>query len=171
MIDLTGQVTQKEFGEIVGISQPAVSELVSRGVLKNGDVCGAWLRAYCSTLREVAAGRAAAGGLDLATERAALAREQRLRIAMQNAVTRGELAPKVLLTQVLAATAAKVASALDKLPGMIRKRVAGIDHGTLMAVREEIASCRNEIASMKLSDVMADDADDADGVDAEAEAV
>lgn len=90
---------------------------------------------------------------------------------MQNAVTRGELAPKVLLTQVLAATAAKVASALDKLPGMIRKRVAGIDHGTLMAVREEIASCRNEIASMKLSDVMADDADDADGVDAEAEAV
>ena len=161
MIDLEGVCTQKQFGELVGISQPAVSELVARGTLRDGAPAGEWLRAYCGALREVAAGRAAAGGLDLAGERAALAREQRLRIAMQNAVTRGELAPKVLLTQVLASTAAKVASSLDKLPGMIRRRVGAIDHATLMAVREEIASCRNMVAAMQLPDVMSG----ADGLD------
>jgi phage terminase Nu1 subunit (DNA packaging protein) len=52
--------------------------------------------AYIRRLREQAAGRAAVGDLDLAGERAALAKAQRERIEMQNAVTRGELAPVVL---------------------------------------------------------------------------
>ena len=36
MIDLNEQIRQSDFGTLVGISQPAVSDLVTRGVLKHG---------------------------------------------------------------------------------------------------------------------------------------
>lgn len=74
MIDLQARSTQAAFGSLVGISQPAVSDLVSRGILRDGESVGEWLKAYCGNLREQAAGRLASGDLDLATERAGLAR-------------------------------------------------------------------------------------------------
>src|SRR5471032_268511 len=116
MVDLTGTMTQTAFGDLVGISQQAVSDLLRRDVITAGDPARAWLQSYCTHLREQAAGRAAAGDLDLAGERAALARVQRERIEMQNAVTRRELAPVSLLEFALAAMAQKVAGILEAIP-------------------------------------------------------
>jgi phage terminase Nu1 subunit (DNA packaging protein) len=86
-------MTQKNFADVVGISQPAVSDLVARGVLK-GNSLREWIRSYCAHLREVAAGRAAgnsSGELDLVRERARLAKEQADAQAMKNKADRREL--------------------------------------------------------------------------------
>ena len=163
MIDLSVIVTQKQFGDMVGISQPAVSDLLMRGVLADGYSVGDWLVAYCGNLREVAAGRAASGDLDLAGERAALARAQRERIEMQNAVTRGELAPVALIEEVLTKAASKVAGILDAIPGMIRRRVPLLTADDIERIAMEIAKARNRVAEMSLADLdVAEDEDPAD---------
>ena len=52
-IDLDAPCTQTEFGKLVGISQQAVSNLVSRGVLKPGQTAQHWIDRYLSHLRMV----------------------------------------------------------------------------------------------------------------------
>ena len=86
-------MTQKDFADLVGISQPAVSGLIERGILK-GSSMREWIKEYCTHLREIAACRTAgntAGELDLVRERARLAKEQADALAMKNKVERGEL--------------------------------------------------------------------------------
>lgn len=165
MFDLTEKVTQSSFGELVGISQPAVSDLISRGVLTEGAAAGAWLHQYCGHLREIAAGRAASGDLDLAAERARLAKEQADRISMQNAVTRGELAPAYLIEEVLAKAGSRAAKILDTIPGMIRRRVSGLSSDDIASISREIAKARNIAAAVSLADLRDEDtvqpADDA----------
>lgn len=151
MFDLSIISTQKEFGELVGISQPAVSDLIARDVLKAGDSCSSWLLQYCLHLREIAAGRAAAGGLDLAGERARLAKEQADRVSMQNAVTRRELAPAYLIEEVLAKAGARASKILDTIPGMIKRRVPALTSADINAIAEEIAKARNIAAAVSLS--------------------
>ena len=56
-ISLDTSVTQEAFGAMVGISQPAVSDLVTRGILHKGDSVRTWLLSYCDHMRGVAAGR------------------------------------------------------------------------------------------------------------------
>ena len=159
MIYLSAQCRQSEFGGLVGISQPAVSELLSRGVLTDGAPAAKWLHEYCGNLREVAAGRMASGDIDLATERARLARVQREKIEMQNAVTRGELAPRALLTQVLAAVAPRVCGLLESIVPALRRR-SGYSAEDLDFIARTIADARNAIAGLRLPDLIADTADD-----------
>lgn len=137
---------QADFGALVGISQQAVSDLVSRGVLENGAPLGQWLLAYCHRLREQAAGRmgSEAGGLDLAQERAALAREQRIGIALKNAVLRGEYAAVALLGEVLATASQAVAERFDHLPGQLRKACPDLPPAAVEQLQAIIASARNE---------------------------
>jgi phage terminase Nu1 subunit (DNA packaging protein) len=117
--------------------------------------------AYIRRLREQAAGRAAVGDLDLAGERAALAKVQRERIEMQNAVTRGELAPVVLIEEVLTKAASKTAGILDAIPGMIRRRVPVLTADDIGLIAGEVAKARNMVAAMSLAD-LTDAADSAD---------
>lgn len=157
MIDLDGKMKQTEFGELVGISQPTVSDLCSRGILTNGGSGRTWLREYCGHMREIAAGRLAAGDLDLAAERARLAKEQADKVAMQNAITRGELAPVYLLEEVLAKAGSRVAGVLDAVTGNIRRRVPDLPGDTLQQIQREIAKARNVAAAISLKDLEADD--------------
>lgn len=153
MVRMTAVATQAQFGEVVGISQPAVSDLLSRGVLTEEAPLTRWILEYCSNLREVAAGRQAAGDLDLATERAALARAQREKIEMQNAVTRRELAPTHLIEEVLARAGTRVAGILDAIPGQIRRRLPDLPGSELDAIALEIAKARNIAADVSLEDL------------------
>lgn len=146
-------MTQAEFGSLVGVSQQAVGDMVGRGVLSTGENGAAWLHSYCSHLREVAAGRLASGDLDLATERAALARAQRERIEMQNAQTRGELAPVILIEEVLTKAASKTAGILDAIPGMVRRRVPRLTAEDIDMISGEVARARNMVAAMSLADL------------------
>jgi phage terminase Nu1 subunit (DNA packaging protein) len=164
VIDLTQPMTQARFGELVGITQPAVSDLVSRGVLAVGAAAGTWLLAYTEHLREMAAGRGGEGGLELARERARLAREQADKIAMQNAVTRGELAPAHVLEEVLARAGARAGRVLETIPGEIKRRAPQLTSDDIGAIARIVAKARNVAAGLSLRDLTEDDA--ADGVDA-----
>lgn len=84
--------------------------------------------AYIRRQREVAAGRATVGDLDLATERALLSRAQRERIEMENAERRGLLIPAAQLEPKLsAAFVAAREKWLDAVPRLARELPAEID--------------------------------------------
>lgn len=139
-------MTQAEFGELVGISQQAVSDLVQAGVLQRGEPASAWLHAYCARLREQAAGRLSADGegLDLVQERAALARSQREAQELKNAVTRGEYAPVGLLADVLAAASSAVVDRFEQLDATLRKASPDLPEAARVALHKVIAAARNE---------------------------
>lgn len=150
MIDLSANITQETFGLLVGISQQAVSELLARGVIKHGAAAGEWLKDYCSHIREVAAGRAAAGDLDLAGERARLAKEQADKIAMQNEVSRRELAPVTLIEEVLAKVGRQIAGVLESIPVQLKRR-SSLSGDDLDYITAEIVKARNLAASIKVA--------------------
>jgi transcriptional regulator with XRE-family HTH domain len=52
-IHLDRPCTQEEFAELVGITQPTVSKLVTRGILIPGQTAQHWLDRYLSHLRSV----------------------------------------------------------------------------------------------------------------------
>lgn len=149
-------MTQAEFGALVGISQPAVSDLVRSGVLQAGDSWRTWLNAYCSRLREQAAGRMGGdgGARDLVKERAELTYEQKVAQRIKNDVARGEYAPVGLLADVLAAAGSAVVDRFDQLDGALRKACPDLPADARTAVNAVIASARNEWirATAKLMD-------------------
>jgi phage terminase Nu1 subunit (DNA packaging protein) len=144
MVDLSKTIKQAEFGELVGVSQQAVSDFIRVAALGPGVSAGDMLIAYCARLREQAAGRGSDGDLDLVQERAWLAREQRIAQALKNAVTRKEFAPVGLLSEVLAAASASVAAKLDALPGLLKKIAPELSEAVRDALATEIAHARNE---------------------------
>lgn len=145
------------------MSQPAVSELVSKGVLTEGQGADVWLLAYCHRLREQAAGRLGSevGGLDLAAERAALARAQRMGIEIKNAVLRGEYASVDLLGEVLARASQAVAERFDHLPGQLKKACPDLPPDALQQILSVVATARNdwvrETAELVSAQVLTDD--------------
>lgn len=132
VVDLdNGTISQMEFGNIVGISQPSVSALIARRVLSPGATAGQWMREYCGSLREVAAGRAAHGDITLATERAALARAQRERIEIQNAESRGELVRVSLIEPRLKDAIIGAREYLRNQPFHLAQKAQGLSSGEL----------------------------------------
>jgi len=56
-MDMDAPATQVEFGELVGITKQAVFNHIQSGVLPANGTLRQWLSAYCSRLRNEAAGR------------------------------------------------------------------------------------------------------------------
>jgi terminase small subunit / prophage DNA-packing protein len=135
MTDLDQPCTQARFGELVGVTQQAIGELVAKGVLTHGDTLGQWLLVYTKNLREQAAGRSDSS---LVFERARLAREQADRVQMANQVRRRELVPLSLLTEALASLAQQVAARLEALPQQIRTRIPHMPPAAIDLVISEI---------------------------------
>lgn len=171
MIDLNREYSQSEFGALVGISQPAVSDLLARGVLRRGDSASRWLLDYCRHLREVAAGRATAdASIDLPTERALLARAQREGQDIKNAVARGTYAPIDALTDVLSNAAQSAVDHFDQIPAGINRVCPDLPQPVRDLVMTEIARARNEMVRKTASliadtlesfDIQEDDSPDA----------
>jgi phage terminase Nu1 subunit (DNA packaging protein) len=157
IIDLSSAGTQTQLAELVGVSQQAISQTgIESGPL------GQMLLDYCCRLREVAAGRAAGGSLDLASERALLAREQRLGLEIKNATLRGEYASVRLLAEVLATASQAVSERFDHLPGVLRKVLPDMEEAQRDQILAVIADARNEWvrATAELVAVRLDDSDD-----------
>ena len=149
-VDLDAPVRQTEFAEIVGITQPAVSQLQFEGTLRPGEPLRAWLLAYCHRLREQAAGRATGNGLSLADERAALAKAQRERVERENAIARGELRPVSDLELVLASVGSRATAILEAVPASIRRAAPEASVRVLAIVEQEIGRACNEVAELNL---------------------
>jgi phage terminase Nu1 subunit (DNA packaging protein) len=149
---LRDQVKQRELGcsqlqiaQHLDISDRRLRELLTEwGIDHRTETLSAMRVRYIRKLREEAAGRASAGDLDLAQERAALAREQRIRIALQNAVARREYAPITALTDVLAMANASIVSMLDQLDSRIAQTAPDLPEATRLAMLNTIAAARNE---------------------------
>jgi len=139
-VDLASVITQAEFGELVGVSQQTVSQLVAAGVLADGAPALLWLRAYLARLREQAAGRSQA----LAAERAALARSQREGQEIKNAVARREFASVAVLGHVLGIASASVSDRMDALRGDLRRRCPDLNEAALSVVEGALADARAE---------------------------
>lgn len=150
-------LTQAEFGKLVGVSQQAVSDMVTRGVLSPGATADRWLLEYCGNLREVAAGRVANGDLDLLAERARLAKEQADRIALQNAVTRKQYAPVEILAIALSGAAAQIGVIFDGLLGKIRIAVPDLPARAIEIIAAEHARARNSLADLRIEKLIEDD--------------
>lgn len=152
---------QADIAEHLDMSDRSVREFLDEAGIDHKAATLSEIRvAYIRRQREVAAGRAATGDLDLAGERAALARAQRERIEMQNAVTRGELAPVILIEEVLTKAASKTAGILDAIPGMIRRRVPQLTADDIDLIAGEVAKARNTVARMSLADLADSDLSD-----------
>lgn len=141
---LAAPISQAEFAQIVGISEARVSTLISEGVLTKGDNVHSWLLGYCDRLRDMAAGRHSAGGLDLVQERAALARSQREAQELKNAVARGEFAPIGLLADVLGEASSAVVDRMDQVEGDLRKACPDLPEDARVVVLRTLANARNE---------------------------
>ena len=152
-IDMDKSITQTEFGRLIGVSQQAVSDMISRGVIDRGESAATWLLKCFANQREVSAGRQGDGELDLVEERARLASEQADKVAMQNAVTRQELAPVHTIEDVLTKAGAKVSGILEAIPGAIRRRVPALKAPEMDLIEREISKARNIAASVSLSDI------------------
>ncbi len=146
VIDLAAPATQSDVAMVVGVSQQAISALVTEGKLQTAGTLGEVLQAYCQRLRLQAAGRMGdeVGGLDLVQERAALAREQREGQAIKNAVARKEFAPVGLLADVLGMAASAVVDRFDQLEGALRKACPDLPDDAKTTVQSVIAAARNE---------------------------
>ena len=149
-MDLTEKVSQVKFGALVGISGGTVSDLIHRGILKRGGTLQEWGQAYCSRLREQAAGRAASGALDLAQERAHLAQEQRMLTAVKRQIAEGEVAPIASLSVALAKVSAQIAAILEPIPAKIRFSCDDISSEALEIVQAEIVKARNLTAEIEI---------------------
>ena len=157
LIDLNKVANQRDFAKIIGVSEAAVSNMKTAGVIRKGQTMGEWLLAYSAHMREQAAGRATKGDLDLATERAALAKAQREKIEMQNAITREELAPTILIEQVLSKVASKIVGPLDAIWPNLKRRVPTLTAKEGEIITGVIAEARNVIRSMSLEILNEDD--------------
>lgn len=146
VVDLSAPFSQTALAELVGVTQPAISAMVSDGKLQGDGTLGEVLQAYCQRLRLQAAGRMGdeVGGLDLVQERAALAREQREGQAIKNAVARKEFAPVGLLADVLGMAASAVVDRFDQLEGQLRKACPDLPDDAKTTVQSVIAAARNE---------------------------
>lgn len=143
-------MTQAGFGGLVGISQQAVSDLVGRAVLRDGDTARTWLKAYCEHLRTMAAGRDPDG--ELSTERARVARATAEKLERANAVARRELAPVATLEIVLTDVARQVATRLDAVVPQIRRRLPDLPASVIALISSEVAACREICADANLAE-------------------
>lgn len=112
--------TQKEVYTHLGISKTSLLTLLDKGIIPSAapgkyDI-NACREAYISNLREVAAGRAANGSLDLGEERARLAKEQADAKEMENDILRGDLVYIADVADMAEKQFAKVRSKLLSVP-------------------------------------------------------
>lgn len=115
--------TLPEFANLVGVSATRAGQLRRNGVL-TGDTVPELVRSYCAHLREQAAGRASGGSLDLAQERAALAKAQRERLEREAAVAARELLDAREVDLAVAAFAGVITKAMESWPGRLAPPLA-----------------------------------------------
>jgi terminase small subunit / prophage DNA-packing protein len=163
-MDLAAPCTQKEFADLVGIGQPVVSELLTRGVIKAKDPLRIWLLAYTAHLREQAAGRGGDGALAANRAAESATRNELLQIKLKTA--RKEYAPVDALQQVLAYIGTRVASKLEPLPARIKMLCPQLTSEDMKGIEGAITDARNIAASASLELLDVDDTEVDDNVTA-----
>lgn len=154
--------TQAEIAAHLDISDRRLRELLTEFGLDHKTVPLADIRVrYLRKLREEAAGRSAQGDIDLPTERALLAREQRIGQSIKNEVARGTYAPIEALTDVMASASQAVVDHLDQIPAGIARVCPDLPQAVRDLLMSELARARNEMVR-KTASLIADTLDPGD---------
>lgn len=148
-MNLETTCTQQAFADLVGIGQPAVSDLLARDVIQPGQPVSQWLIDYTAHLREQAAGRGADG--ELAHQRSELARVSRERAEIKLALERREFASVALIEQVLAHVGRTVAGALEPLHINLHRLCPALTPDDLKIIQTEVSRACDLAASASLS--------------------
>lgn len=159
-MDFEQPMSQATFGALVGIGQPAVSDLMRRGIIQPGMNARAWLQAYCEHLRAVGDDRDPDG--ELAAGRTRVARATAEKVEMLNAQMRREYAPVALLGAVLADIAGQISGHLGDLVPNIRRRLPELQASALAQIEAEVTACRDVCAAADLADADRIDSEEAD---------
>lgn len=110
--------TQAQIAEHLGLSQPAIAQLVALGILQRAGRAGmdidACRLAYIGHLRDIAAGRT--GDATLTSERIRLTSAQAAKVEMANAQRRGEILEIGPMVQLFCDQAAMVRTRLLAIP-------------------------------------------------------
>ena len=134
--------TAAEFSNLIGVAIRNVRDLAAKGVMvpgkKRGEfLTGPSLLAYVEDMRNKAAGRATANGVNLADERALLAREQRIEQERKNKVAAGEMISVDEAKEGWSRIGAAFRSAVLGLPSRIRAVVPSLTPHDGQAIAEQ----------------------------------
>ena len=146
VIDLNAALVHSQLADLVGVSRQAIQTAVAEGRIPSDLTLGETLRAYCARLREQAAGRMGSevGPLDLAQERAALARAQRHLAETKLEISRGNFAAVTVMASVLASASQAVVERFDQLPAQLKKACPDLPDAARAQVMDLLANARNE---------------------------
>jgi phage terminase Nu1 subunit (DNA packaging protein) len=166
-MDLDQPCLQSEFADLVGISQPAVSDLLTRGVLVAKQTARVWLKAYTSQLREQAAGRGGDGMLAVNRAAESATRNELLQIKLK--ARKGEYAPTDAVERVLALIGSRIASRLEGITPRIKVLCPELPADVLQQVEAAVTDARNAAAAAGLAVLEFEDEDgDQDDVESAA---
>lgn len=120
-MDFEVSITQAELGQLIGVTQGRVSQLIAEGVIV-GSTAAAQVASYTEHLRAVAAGRADAP--EISAERARLLAAQASREELRLAEDRGALIRLDVVRAGLASLLATTRDRLMQLPARLAQELA-----------------------------------------------
>ena len=140
-MNLFSHCSQEVFGELVGISQPAVSAHFKSGVLPPGQTAAQWVMSYTHYLREQAAARGADG--TLAANRAAESRTRTELLEIRLFERRREFCPINIIDMVLTHVGRQICAALSPLPSTLMKRCPKLTVDDIKIIQTEVDTACN----------------------------
>lgn len=141
--------TQEQFAKLVGITQPAVSQLIRKGVLTRGQSIGRWLQEYISNLREQAAAHKSDEGQDIIKERARLAARQSEKLEIETARLRGELIPRQAVADILGFHNSTIRSRLLAIPARLKSQHPELQTSAVVALKILIDETLTELSHVR----------------------
>lgn len=162
-MDLSKPLTQEAFGQLVGISQQAVGEMVNQEILPRGATGDVWLLAYCERLREQAAGRASTESLALMRANTELAISRKRSQDIKNEVADKRYAPIELLTEVLAGASQAAATHIDALVPTLMREGLELTDSQRTRIATIVARARNELVERATDIALLDLFDEQEG--------
>lgn len=161
-------VTQAVFASLVGVTQPAISSLLDRGILSRDGSAETWLKEYCDNLRAQAGGRRP--DLRLYEEEVIGAQRDNELKRIKIETAEKLLSPNGVMAEVLARTAAKISAVYSGLVPELKRRYPQLDDAVLDQIEREVVRAQNLVWAMSINDVL-DDPDAVAEVAAEVEPV
>lgn len=143
-IDLSMIGSQLDLADLVGVTQPAISQLMTAGKIPVVGTLGELVRAYVQHMQQQADLRQGYGVLDLVQERAALARSQCEGHKIRNADLLSEYAPTSLLNHALRVVSESMTASLDGLERTLTATLPDLPADALRVVLDVVSSSRSE---------------------------